>query len=184
MVIGCALPQKESITAGMKHLEKIHSKIASAAEGVEIIAQWRKEKCKIVFTNGCFDLLHKGHIDYLSRAADMGTHLIVGLNTDASVSRIKGPSRPISDETSRGLVMAALEFVSLVIFFDDATPYGLISMVQPDILVKGSDYTPDSIVGADIVKKRGGLVTTIGFIPGYSTSAIVKRIIDNTSSQL
>lgn len=168
----------------MKHLDKLKSKIVSAEESVEVIGKWRSKDCKIVFTNGCFDLLHMGHIDYLSKASDMGTHLIVGLNTDASVSRIKGPSRPICDQSSRSMVMAALEFVSLVIFFDEDTPYDLIKKVQPDVLVKGADYTPDNIVGADIVKNRGGIVSTIEFIPGYSTSGIVKRIIDNTSSQM
>jgi D-glycero-beta-D-manno-heptose 1-phosphate adenylyltransferase len=168
----------------MTHLEKINSKIVSVEKAVKMIAGWRKDQCKIVFTNGCFDLIHKGHIDYLSKAADMGTHLIVGLNTDDSVSRIKGPSRPISGEDSRALVMASLEFISLVVFFDEDTPHRLISDLQPDILVKGADYTPENIVGADIVKKRGGTVATIEFLPGYSTSGIVRRIIDNTSSHL
>lgn len=164
----------------MTTLQKINSKIVSASKAVEIIAGWRQSKCKVVFTNGCFDLLHKGHIDYLSKAADMGTHLIIGLNTDASVSRIKGPSRPVSSEESRALVMAAFGFVSLVVFFDEDTPYELIKALQPDILVKGADYTPDNIVGADIVRQRGGQVATIEFIPGFSTSALIKRIIDNS----
>lgn len=168
----------------MKHLEKLHSKIVSAPKAAEIIAQWRKSDCKVVFTNGCFDLVHAGHIDYLSKAADMGNYLVVGLNTDASVSRIKGPSRPVSNDISRSMVMAALECVSLVVFFDEETPWELIRTVQPDILVKGADYTVDTIVGADIVLGRGGQVATIEFLPGYSTSALINRIIGNTSSQL
>jgi D-glycero-beta-D-manno-heptose 1-phosphate adenylyltransferase len=164
----------------MTNLRKIDSKIVSASEAVEIIAGWRKSNCKIVFTNGCFDLVHKGHIDYLAKAADMGTHLIIGLNTDASVSRIKGPSRPVSSEESRAQVMAAFGFVSLVVLFDEDTPFELIKTLQPDILVKGADYSPDTIVGADIVKQRGGEVATIEFIPGFSTSALIKRIIDNS----
>ncbi len=164
----------------MTNLQKINSKIVSASKAAEIIAGWRKSNCKVVFTNGCFDLVHKGHIDYLSKAADMGTHLIIGLNTDASVSRIKGPSRPVSSEESRALVMAAFDFVSLVVFFDEDTPYELIKALQPDILVKGADYTPDNIVGADLVRQHGGQVATIAFIPGFSTSALIKRIIDNS----
>ncbi len=168
----------------MNHLEKMQSKVVSAQKASEIIAQWRKSDCKVVFTNGCFDLVHAGHIDYLSKAADMGNYLVVGLNTDASVSRIKGPSRPVCNEFSRSMVMAALEFVSMVVLFDEETPWELINTVQPDILVKGADYTVDNIVGADIVKARGGQVATIEFLPGYSTSALINRIIGNTSSQL
>ncbi|MEP7263570.1 MAG: D-glycero-beta-D-manno-heptose 1-phosphate adenylyltransferase [Bacteroidota bacterium] len=180
MVIDSTFPQKEVTAGNMTYLEKLNSKLVSREKAAEIIADWRKEKCKIVFTNGCFDLVHKGHIDYLSKAADMGTQLIIGLNTDASISRIKGPSRPISNESSRALVMAAFEFVSLVVFFDEPTPYELIKIIQPDILVKGADYKPEDIVGGDIVIQSGGQVSTIEFLKGYSTSALVKRIIDNS----
>jgi rfaE bifunctional protein nucleotidyltransferase chain/domain len=168
----------------MKHSENWQNKIVSAEKAADLISAWRKKDCKIVFTNGCFDLVHRGHIDYLSRAADMGTHLVIGLNTDASVSRIKGPGRPVSNELSRSSVMAALGFVSLVVLFDEPTPFELISVLQPDVLVKGADYSVDNIVGADIVKARGGTVSTIEFLPGYSTSALIRRIIDNSSSQL
>lgn len=140
------------------------------------IISWRASGCKIVFTNGCFDILHLGHIDYLAQAADLGTKLIVALNTDASVSRIKGPSRPITDQLSRSMVMASLEFVSAVTFFDEPTPYELIKMIQPDILVKGADYKAEDIVGFDIVTARGGSVETIPLVSGYSTSAIESRI--------
>jgi rfaE bifunctional protein nucleotidyltransferase chain/domain len=121
-------------------------------------------------------LVHKGHIDYLNRAADLGDVLVMGLNTDASVSKLKGPHRPIQDEQSRLLIMAALQCVSAVVLFNEETPYDLIKLVQPDVLVKGSDYQPQNIVGYDIVTAKGGMVKTIDFLPGYSTSAIEKRI--------
>jgi len=142
------------------------------------ISSWRASGCKIVFTNGCFDLLHLGHIDYLAQAAGLGTKMVVALNTDASVSRIKGPTRPICDQLSRSMVMASLEFVSAVTFFEEETPYDLIKLIQPDILVKGADYKVEDIVGYDIVIARGGSVETIPLVAGYSTSAIEKRIRD------
>lgn len=140
------------------------------------INSWRASGCKIVFTNGCFDILHLGHIDYLAQAADFGTKMIVALNTDVSVARIKGPTRPICDQLSRSMVMASLEFVSAVTFFDEPTPYELIKMVQPDILVKGADYRAEDIVGYDIVIARGGSVETIPLVKGYSTTAIETKI--------
>ena len=129
---------------------------------------------KIVFTNGCFDILHRGHIEYLSKASDLGDVLIIGLNTDASVKRIKGEGRPVQDETSRALILASLRFVEAVILFDEDTPYDLISMIKPDVLVKGGDYTEETIVGADIVKAIGGEVVTIPLVEGYSTSGLIK----------
>jgi rfaE bifunctional protein nucleotidyltransferase chain/domain len=129
-----------------------------------------------VFTNGCFDILHKGHVDYLAKAADLGEILIIGLNTDASVSKLKGPHRPIQDESSRLQIIASLGFVDAVILFEEPTPYKLIQLVQPDVLVKGSDYLPEEIVGYDIVKAKGGIIKTIDFLPGYSTSLIEKKI--------
>jgi rfaE bifunctional protein nucleotidyltransferase chain/domain len=143
------------------------------------LAFWRKEKQTIVFTNGCFDILHRGHVDYLSKAADLGNKLIIGVNTDASVSKLKGPHRPIQDQESRMLILASLTFVDAVILFDEPTPYELIKLVQPDILVKGSDYQVENIVGYDIVQAKGGKIKTIDFIPGYSTSAIESKIKAN-----
>lgn len=140
------------------------------------IALWNEGGEKIVFTNGVFDLLHRGHVDYLAKARDLGDRLIIGVNTDASVSKLKGPHRPIQDEYSRMLILASFEFVDAVILFGDQTPYELIKMVQPDILVKGSDYNAQDIVGYDIVTAKGGLVKTIDFIPGFSTSLIEKKI--------
>jgi rfaE bifunctional protein nucleotidyltransferase chain/domain len=160
----------------MTHIESIHSKIHTWETLKTQVATWQEQGKKIVFSNGCFDLVHKGHIDYLNRAADLGDVLVMGLNTDASVSKLKGPHRPIQDEQSRLLIMAALQCVSAVVLFNEETPYDLIKLVQPDVLVKGSDYQPENIVGYDIVTSKGGTVKTIDFLPGYSTSAIEKRI--------
>jgi rfaE bifunctional protein nucleotidyltransferase chain/domain len=160
----------------MTHIESIHSKIHTWETLKTQVATWQAQGKKIVFSNGCFDLVHKGHIDYLNRAADLGDVLVMGLNTDASVSKLKGPHRPIQDEQSRLLIIAALQCVSVVVLFSEETPYDLIKLVQPDVLVKGSDYQPENIVGYDIVTAKGGVVKTIDFLPGYSTSAIEKKI--------
>ena len=160
----------------MNNLERISAKIADREQLKSMLAVWRFQGKKIVFTNGCFDILHLGHIDYLSKAKDEGNILIIGLNTDNSVSRIKGESRPITDENSRAKILASLQFVDAVILFDEETPYELIKFVQPDVLVKGSDYKPEEIVGYDIVKAKNGKVVTIDFLEGYSTTAIEKKI--------
>lgn len=137
---------------------------------------WKYMGLKTVFTNGCFDIIHLGHIDYLARAASLGGKLVIGLNTDASVSKLKGPNRPVQDEKSRALILAALQFVDAVILFDEETPKELISFLIPDILVKGSDYSIDQIIGADVVLNNGGKVETMDFVPGYSTSKIIEKI--------
>ena len=168
----------------MNFLDQINHKIVSAEKATDIISNWRNKDCKVVFTNGCFDLLHLGHIEYLAKAASLGDFLVIGLNADASVKRLKGSSRPINDEKSRAFVLASLGFVSLIVLFSEDTPYELIKILQPDVLIKGADYQPEQIVGYDIVKARGGEVLTIEFIPGYSTSAIEKRILDAHTSQL
>jgi rfaE bifunctional protein nucleotidyltransferase chain/domain len=161
----------------MTYLQKIKNKIIEGRPQLEVILkQWSADNKKIVFTNGCFDLLHQGHIEYLAKAADFGDVLIIGLNTDDSVSRLKGNHRPIQNELSRAHIMAALEFVDLVVYFDEDTPYELIQAVQPDVLVKGADYKAEDIVGYDIVKAKGGKVETIAFLPGHSTSAIEEKI--------
>lgn len=141
------------------------------------VMAWKATGEIVVFTNGCFDLLHYGHVDYLFRAADLGTKLVVALNTDASVSRLKGPHRPIQGEESRALVMAALACVDAVTFFDEETPEDLITALLPQILVKGSDYSIDAIVGAEQVMASGGKVLTIPLSAGYATSAIEARIL-------
>jgi D-glycero-beta-D-manno-heptose 1-phosphate adenylyltransferase len=140
------------------------------------VQAWHSQGQKIVFTNGCFDILHLGHVDYLEKARQLGDKLVLGLNTDASISRIKGPSRPLQDEMSRARVMASLLFVDAVVFFDEDTPLELIKAVQPDILVKGDDYTIENIVGQDVVTARGGEVKTVPLVKGYSTTNVVKKI--------
>ena len=139
-------------------------------------AAWRLKDHKVVFTNGCFDLLHLGHIDYLEKAALLGTKLIVAVNSDSSVKKIKGEDRPIQDDRSRSKLIAALEFVSTVILFDEETPSELIHALSPDVLVKGDDYTVEEIVGHDFVRENGGEVQTIPLLEGYSTSKIIQQI--------
>ncbi len=140
------------------------------------VLRWREAGERIVFTNGCFDILHYGHVDYLARAAALGDRLLVGLNSDASVSRLKGPHRPIQGEASRLRVMAALGFVDAVTLFEQDTPLELILQVMPDVLVKGGDWQPAQIVGAEQVLAAGGEVHSLPFIPGYSTTAIEEKI--------
>ena len=160
----------------MKTLTTIKNKLLSR-EALEMkLAEWRSAGKTIVFTNGCFDILHRGHVEYLAQAADLGDKLIVGLNTDASVKRLKGENRPVNDEKSRALLLSALQFVDVVVFFDEDTPYELIKQVQPDILVKGNDYKPEEIVGYDIVTAKGGKVLTIDLVEGFSTTNIIKRL--------
>lgn len=130
----------------------------------------------MVFTNGCFDIVHLGHIDYLEKARALGDRLVLGLNTDASVSRLKGPGRPVVDEYARARLMAALSFVDTVILFDEPTPQALIEALKPDILVKGDDYTVETIVGADFVINKGGEVKTVALVKGYSTTALIEKI--------
>jgi rfaE bifunctional protein nucleotidyltransferase chain/domain len=160
----------------MGNLELLRRKIYNQESLQRALDLWRIQKKKIVFTNGCFDLLHLGHIDYLAKAADFGNVLIVGLNTDNSVRKLKGFGRPIMDEFSRSMVLASLYFVDAVIFFDEETPYELIKKIQPDVLVKGGDYKIEDIIGYDIVINIGGEVKTIDFVDGYSTSMIEKKI--------
>ena len=161
-------------------MEKTSDKIVSIAECRQRVALWKKSGDRIVFTNGCFDIIHLGHVDYLERARDLGNRLIVGLNTDRSVGQFKGPGRPVQNEVSRARVLASFQFVDLVVLFDEETPFQLISAVVPDILVKGSDYLAENIVGADVVKKAGGQVATLDFVKGYSTSSVIERIKKET----
>ncbi len=163
----------------MTQTEAIENKILSDKNLEKRIEDWRSRKLKIVFTNGCFDLLHLGHVDYLAKAADAGDRLIIGVNTDTSVHRLKGKNRPLQDESSRLHILASLQMVDAVILFDEDTPYNLISRVQPDILVKGADYKVEDIVGYDIVTKRGGKVMTLEYLAGYSTTAIEQRILNS-----
>ncbi|HEY8930753.1 MAG TPA: D-glycero-beta-D-manno-heptose 1-phosphate adenylyltransferase [Mucilaginibacter sp.] len=139
-------------------------------------AQWKNEGKKVVFTNGVFDLLHLGHVTYLAKAADLGDKLIIGLNADSSVKRIKGESRPINDQNNRAALLASLFFVDAVVLFDEDTPHTLITTLMPDILVKGADYTIENIVGAKEVMANGGEVKTITFVDGYSSTSIINKI--------
>ncbi len=139
--------------------------------------EWKSANNKIVFTNGVFDLLHLGHIDYLCKAKDNGDIIIIGVNSDKSAKRLgKGTNRPITDEKSRSMIIAALGFVDAVVLFDEDTPLELIRIIQPDVLVKGADYKAEDIVGYDVVMAKGGVIKTIEFLPGYSTTSIEQRI--------
>lgn len=157
-------------------LEKIHAKVQDWAQARQTVASWKRDGQRVVFTNGCFDLLHYGHIHYLAQARELGDRLAIGLNADSSVRRLKGAGRPINDEHTRRLMLAALECVDLVVVFEQDTPFELISLLTPDVLVKGGDYRPEDIVGADVVLAAGGEVRSLPYIEGYSTTAIEARI--------
>ncbi|MCC9165307.1 D-glycero-beta-D-manno-heptose 1-phosphate adenylyltransferase [Pontibacter harenae] len=161
---------------------KSTDKIYTLPQLKEQLQSWQNQGQKIVFTNGCFDLLHLGHVDYLEKARQLGDKLVLGLNTDASISRIKGPTRPLQDEMSRARVMASLLFIDAVVLFDEDTPLELVKAVQPDILVKGDDYTVENIVGHDVVMAKGGDVKTVPLVKGYSTTNIVKKIESQVKS--
>ena len=163
----------------MSNQGKISSKILSMDNFKSAVDEARTQQKKIVFTNGCFDILHLGHIDYLSKAADLGDVLIIGLNTDESVKKLKGNNRPINDQIARASMLASLFFVDLIIPFSESTPYKLIKTIVPDILVKGGDYKEEEVVGNDIVKASQGIIKIIDFLDGYSTTGISKKLRDN-----
>lgn len=160
----------------MQHLKALEAKISTPQILAKMIAAKHLYGHEIVFTNGCFDLLHPGHIRYLAQARDLGDFLIIGLNSDASVSRLKGPERPIQPETVRAEMLAALHVVDAIVIFNEDTPLELITTLKPDILVKGGDYTPDTVVGADVVAANGGRVEIIQFETGYSTTDLISKI--------
>ena len=161
----------------MNKLDEIRDKVLSNSQLRSKIYEWTELNKSIVFTNGVFDIVHLGHIDYLRKAKDEGDSLLGGVNSDDSARKLgKGSSRPINNEISRSTIIAALQFVDAVILFSEDTPYNLIKLVQPDILVKGSDYMPENIVGYDIVMQKGGSIKTIDFLEGYSTTLIEKKI--------
>ena len=159
----------------MNQISRLQSKILSFEALKILLKKWRDENEKIVFTNGCFDLLHLGHVDYLAKARDLGGRLVVGLNSDASIKRIKGPSRPINNEQSRAALLAGMTYVDAVVLFDEETPVNLISEVMPAVLVKGGDYKIKEIVGHEMVLNNGGEVCTIDFVEGYSSSELIKK---------
>mgnify|MGYP001795156881 CR=1 FL=1 len=160
-------------------IDLIRRKVQSRDEACFTIAGWRVSGRKIVFTNGCFDLMHPGHLNYLAEARNLGQHLVIGLNTDESVQRLKGSHRPIMDEQARALLLASLAFVDLIVPFGEDTPLELIQMLRPDVLVKGADYKEEDVVGAKEVKSWGGTVALLPFVEGYSTSAIEAKIKSN-----
>lgn len=160
----------------MSKLDYIKSKIIDIQDIDPYLTYWKLKNQKVVFTNGCFDIIHRGHVEYLAQAANFGNVLVIGLNTDNSVRKLKGETRPVQDELARATIMASFQFVNAVILFDEDTPYDLIKKVQPDVLIKGSDYNIEDIVGYDIVKAKGGEVVTIDFIEGYSTTSIIEKL--------
>ena len=163
----------------MSFHNQLKEKIVSQDQALKELKTWREKNKKIVFTNGCFDIIHPGHIDYLSQARDLGDILVLGLNTDQSVRLLnKGSNRTINDERTRANVLAGLASVDLIVFFDEETPYNLIKLLQPNVLVKGKDYEVEKIIGFDILKENGGEVITIPFLEGYSTSSLIKKIIE------
>ena len=160
----------------MKQTQPLQIKLHTLESLQTPLRKWREEGKRIVFTNGCFDIVHRGHVEYLWETAQLGDILIVGLNSDASIARLKGKHRPIIDEKSRGMLLAAFACVDAVVRFDEDTPYELIKEIRPDVLVKGGDYTEETLVGADIVRAKGGEVCASPLPPGYSTSLIEAKI--------
>ncbi|MFK7937067.1 MAG: D-glycero-beta-D-manno-heptose 1-phosphate adenylyltransferase [Saprospiraceae bacterium] len=157
-------------------LVQIQSKIQNWQTAANTVHNWQRLEQKVVFTNGCFDLLHYGHLHYLAEARSLGDRLVIGLNATESVRRLKGKHRPIHDVQTRRMMLAALIFVDLVVEFSEDTPFELIKLIQPNLLVKGGDYQIENIVGADIVTANGGIVKTLPFIKGYSTTKIEEKI--------
>ncbi|MFM2268245.1 MAG: hypothetical protein RL757_1686 [Bacteroidota bacterium] len=158
--------------------EKIKNKVQTWEQIAQTAEKWRMMGAEIVFTNGCFDILHYGHLHYLADARTCGDRLIVGLNSAASVSRLKGEFRPINDELTRIFAIAALEFVDAVVVFEADTPLELIKIIRPDVLVKGGDWQPSQIVGSDFVLEMGGEVKSLPFVEGYSTTNIEQKILN------
>ncbi len=156
--------------------QQLESKIVSLSEAQSLVYQWKQDGEKVVFTNGCFDILHSGHLQYLSEASQLGNKLVVGLNADVSVKILKGESRPINGEVARAQMLAALFFVDLVVMFAEETPKNLIETLTPNILVKGGDYNINTIVGADHVIKNGGQVLPLSFVQGFSSTNIINKI--------
>ena len=155
--------------------KNIKKKCYSKEDIISISKDWKKQGT-VVFSNGCFDILHPGHIHYLSKAAELGDKLIIGLNSDRSVSLLKGSTRPYNNENDRQIMLASLDFVNAVVLFDQETPIDLITQIKPDFLVKGGDYAIDQIVGNKIVKENGGKVVSLDFLSGYSTSLLIDKI--------
>jgi D-beta-D-heptose 7-phosphate kinase/D-beta-D-heptose 1-phosphate adenosyltransferase len=158
--------------------------VLSRTELTRVRQQIKKAGKTVVFTNGCFDIIHRGHVDYLAKAKTLGDVLVVGVNTDSSVRRLrKGPGRPFVEEDDRAAVLAALAAVDYVCLFDEDTPYELIKSLVPDVLVKGADWSVNDVVGKDVVESAGGSVQTIEFLPNRSTSKIIQKITETAARQ-
>lgn len=175
----------------MDKWDSVKHKIVDRETAATIVDSWVNDDKRVVFTNGCFDILHRGHVSYLAQAANSGSYLVVGVNSDQSVKQLnKGTNRPVNDENSRALLIAALAFVDLVVIFDEATPLELIKRLRPNVLIKGADYNPeqtdttaaDYIVGAKEVRENGGEVKVIELEQGYSTTRIIERILNSSDS--
>lgn len=172
----------------MEQIAHLHHKIVPLDQAKRLVAMWHMKGETVVFTNGCFDVLHKGHVMYLAKASDLGDRLIVAVNTDSSVkTQNKGDDRPVNPEEARAFLIAALGFVDLVVFIEEKTPYHLIDSLLPDVLVKGSDYDAEEtdptakkyIVGSDLVKNNGGKVVTVDFVDGFSSTSIINQLKTN-----
>ena len=160
----------------MSHHKNLNSKIYNLDILTNKVEQWKKSGDKIVFTNGCFDIIHRGHIELLASTADLGNKLIIGLNSDLSIQKIKGKGRPIIDEDSRAILLSALSFVDAIILFSEDTPLKLISSLLPDVLAKGGDYEIKNIVGNEIVQRNGGKIKLVSFLDGFSSTTIIDKI--------
>ena len=160
----------------MSHLNKINSKIFSLDDLKNQVNSWKQAGEEIVFTNGCFDIIHRGHIEVLAQTADLGERLIVGLNSDSSTRKLKGKDRPIIDEQARAVLLATLTFVDAVVLFSEETPINLISILLPDVLAKGGDYEIETIVGHEIIQNNGGKVILVPFVDGFSSTTILDKI--------
>ena len=160
----------------MSHLNKINSKICSLDDLKNQVNAWKQAGEEVVFTNGCFDIIHRGHIEVLAQTADLGDRLIIGLNSDTSIQKLKGKNRPIIEEQSRAILLAVLSFVDAVILFSEETPINLISILLPDVLAKGGDYEIETIVGHEIIKNNGGKVKLVHFVDGFSSTTIIEKI--------
>jgi D-beta-D-heptose 7-phosphate kinase / D-beta-D-heptose 1-phosphate adenosyltransferase len=175
---GTAVVQPDELLRALRssEMQGVQDKIMSLDAAAVRVADWRARGLSVGFTNGCFDLLHPGHVSLLAQARAQCDRLIVGLNTDASVRGLKGDGRPVNSEMARAVVLAALETVNAVVFFAEETPLKLIDAIKPDVLVKGADYTIDRVVGADFVQKHGGRVVLVDLVPGQSTTGMIERM--------
>ena len=160
----------------MSNLKTLNSKIYNLDTLTSQVEQWKMADNKVVFTNGCFDIIHRGHIEVLARTADLGDKLIIGINSDQSIQKLKGKDRPIIDEQSRAILLAALSFVDAIVLFSEVTPLKLISTLLPDVLAKGGDYEIETIVGHEIVQQNGGKVKLVPFVDGFSSTTIIDKI--------